>query len=151
MRTSDTTPSFANAGARGCSIWQMPRERRGWSAAGIKPSPDHLTLFNSLSIARREAVGVEVQEGVSAVLADGRELPCQVVQEDGKEKLYFVTPDVPGFSSRRFTCSISGASFRLAFCRRIASWKFTPRYQTGLRSPSRDAGRTRISLLSTAH
>ena len=76
-------------------------ERRGWSAAGIKRSPDHLTLFNSLSIARREAVGVEVQEGVSAVLADGLELPCQVVQEDAKEKLYFVTPDVPGFSSRR--------------------------------------------------
>ena len=77
-------------------------QRRGWSAAGIKPSSDHLTLFNSLSIARRDVVGVEVQEGVSAVLADGRELPCQVVREDGKKKLYFVTPDVPGFSGRTF-------------------------------------------------
>jgi hypothetical protein len=78
---------------------------QGWTAAGLTRDSQRITVFNSLSFLRSDLVRLAVAQDVNAVLAEGRLLPCQVVRERESRILYFVAPEVPGFSFRQFQLS----------------------------------------------
>ena len=67
--------------------------QQGWTGLGIAEGDDHLALFNSLSIPRADLVRVEAASEMKAV----KEIESQIVAEDGKDALYFVSPELPGF------------------------------------------------------
>ena len=74
---------------------------RGWEAAGLRPDPGAIAVFNPLSVPRADLVRLE-WPGPAAVVTDaGKILPSQVVEEDGKAWLLFVSPPVPGFGFAR--------------------------------------------------
>ena len=68
-------------------------EQQAWQAAGLTPSGDALTLFNSLSFSRSGLVRAEIASTGASI--DG--IASQVVQEDGHQILYFVSPRIPAF------------------------------------------------------
>jgi hypothetical protein len=68
--------------------------QQGWSAAGLTPGNSAVTLFNSLSMERADLVSLAVPDGVTSV----RGRASQIVEEQGKRVLYFVSPKMPGFS-----------------------------------------------------
>jgi len=70
---------------------------RAWFALGLKPSADGLVVFNSLSVPRAEIVRAATLGQVTGVAIDGRTVPSQAVEENGRRFLYFVTPQLPGF------------------------------------------------------
>lgn len=72
---------------------------RAWPVLGLAPEAGHVSLFNGLSIPRADLVRVEIPPGRdgASVTAGGKVLPSQVVEEDGTQVLYFVSPEMPGF------------------------------------------------------
>ncbi len=70
----------------------------GWNGLGVAESDHHLVIFNSLSIPRADLVRIQVPTDVGVM-----EMDSQVVQEDGKHFLYFVSPEIPGFGLRRLS------------------------------------------------
>jgi len=72
--------------------------RQAWTALGFHPNDHAVTLFNSLSFPRTDLVRLEVPAGMNAVLLDGAAFPSQLVEEDGIFVLYFVSPELAGFS-----------------------------------------------------
>jgi hypothetical protein len=72
--------------------------QQGWAALGLKENAQALTLFNSLSVPRADLVRVEAAPGTSTVAAGLRNLSTQMVEEDGRRVLYFLSPNVAGFS-----------------------------------------------------
>jgi len=68
-------------------------EQRAWTALGLEPAAEAVTLFNSLSFPRRELVTLEVPSQIAGL----REAPAQRVEEDGRTMLYFVSPSVAPF------------------------------------------------------
>jgi hypothetical protein len=80
--------------------------QQGWSAAGLTPGNSAVTLFNSLSIERADLVSVPVPDGVNSV----RGRASQIVDEEGKRALYFVSPKMPGFSFSTLNLTSSSAS-----------------------------------------
>ncbi len=83
---------------------------QGWAATGLTRDPQRITVFNSLSFPRTGLVRMVVSQDVNAILAAGRLLPCQVVREGESRILYFVAPEVPGFSFRQFQLSPARAT-----------------------------------------
>jgi len=84
---------------------------RGWGGIGLRPNDRAVTIFNSLSIPRRDIVRIEVPAGVDSVFADGTSLTAlaaQIVEEDGRRILYFVSPIVPGFGFARLELRATG-------------------------------------------
>jgi alpha-mannosidase len=73
-------------------------QAQGWAAAGLMPDPQAITVFNSLSFARRGLVRIPVTQDVNTVMDDGRIIPCQMVREGDNRVLYFVSPKVLAFS-----------------------------------------------------
>jgi hypothetical protein len=72
--------------------------REGWKGVGVTESDDHLSIFNSLSIPRSDLVRIQVPTDVGVM-----EIDSQIVQEDGKHVLYFVSPEIPGFGLRQLS------------------------------------------------
>ena len=91
---------------------------QGWTAAGLTPDAQTITVFNSLSFPRTGLVRAAVTQDVNAVMADGQLIPYQMVQEEGERVLCFVAPPVPAFSFRQFqlrpTAKAGVASGRLS-------------------------------------
>jgi len=75
--------------------------QQGWDSLGIEEDDSNITVFNSLSIPRTDLVRVEVSAGMG-VSADDENIESQNVEEDGKNYLYFVSPEIPGFGIRKF-------------------------------------------------
>jgi len=76
--------------------------QKAWSAAGLTLDPAFLTVFNSLSCPRADLVRVEAPEGVAGVTLGAQEIPAQIVDEDGKRVLYFISPKIDGFTFATF-------------------------------------------------
>lgn len=76
---------------------------RAWSAAGLTADASHLTVFNPLSWPREDVVRTEVPETVAGVEHEGTPIPSQIVEEDGKRVLYFVSPKIGAFGFSTFT------------------------------------------------
>ena len=72
--------------------------QEGWNGLGVTESDDHLLIFNSLSIPRADLVRIQVPDDVGVM-----EIESQIVQEDGKHVLCFVSPEIPGFGLRRLS------------------------------------------------
>jgi hypothetical protein len=56
-----------------------------------------IALFNCLSMPRKGLVEIKAPQGAVSLEHEGREIPCQVVSEHGRQRLCFVTPELPGF------------------------------------------------------
>jgi hypothetical protein len=92
---------------------------QGWKAAGLVADVNHVTLFNSLSVARAGLVALPVPQSVAGV----KGVASQVVEEQGQRTLYFVSPRMPGFSfaslalsgkpSRSLTAGLHASAFAL--------------------------------------
>ena len=106
---------------------------QGWAAAGLTRDPQRITVFNSLSVPRTGLVRVPVTQDVNAVEADGRLLPCQVVREGNERVLYFIAPEVPGFSFRQFQASPAQPGARDACTARTSSLE-SPFYRLSIDS-----------------
>ena len=74
----------------------------GWSGVGLEPSERYVTIFNSLSFPRKSLVRIKCPKDVNCVVTDQRNIPCQIVDEDGEQFLYFVSPQIPAFSFKQF-------------------------------------------------
>jgi len=83
------------------------RERSG-EALGIRPSDDHVVLFNGLSFARKGLVRVSAPEGIEAAYAGDKALPSQVVSEDGERVLYFLSPEIEPFGLAECRLGLAG-------------------------------------------
>jgi len=70
---------------------------QGWNALGLSASGQNLVAFNPLSISRTGLLRLEKPGMGSVVVVSGREVVSQIVAEDGKEMLYCLTPQIPGF------------------------------------------------------
>jgi hypothetical protein len=73
-------------------------QHRAWSAAGVQPSDRHVTVFNSVSTPRRDLVRVPAGAQAARVVCRTQRLATQVVREDDRDWLYFVSPQVDGFA-----------------------------------------------------
>jgi hypothetical protein len=71
------------------------------AALKMESSPMEVLLFNSLSFPRRGLVSLNPQGKTPAATAGGGTVPCQVIEEDGRQSLCFVSPEVPGFGWRQ--------------------------------------------------
>ncbi len=70
---------------------------QAWASLKLKPSRRHVTIFNSLSFPRKGLIRVECSEGLNSVTMGGRQITSQVINEDGKSFLYFVSPEISGY------------------------------------------------------
>ncbi len=77
-------------------------QKRGWEAMGLTSDARTVTVFNSLSFPRKGLVRILTAQEVSVVMFDGRSIPCQALREGNERYLYFVSPEVQGFSFRQF-------------------------------------------------
>ncbi len=73
---------------------------RGWSAAGLEPATEDVTIFNSLSVPRTGLVCIPASSEPVLVFDQGTEVPSQTVSEDGRPMLCFIPKEVPGFGFR---------------------------------------------------
>ncbi len=71
--------------------------KRAWNGLGLRESKRELRLFNALSVPRADLVRMEPPADVAAVTAGRETLDAQLVEEDGRRVLYFVSPEVAGF------------------------------------------------------
>jgi hypothetical protein len=76
--------------------------QKAWTAAGLTLDGTSVTVFNSLSSPRADLVRIEAPEGVAGVVLGAKEIPAQIVDEDGKRVLYFVSPAIDGFAFATF-------------------------------------------------
>jgi hypothetical protein len=83
--------------------------QRGWEAIGLKPDSRTITIFNSLSFPRKALVGIESPlapgppNQIGSLSIREKDVPLQLVEEQGKRILYFVCPEVPGFGFEQVT------------------------------------------------
>jgi hypothetical protein len=84
-----------------------------WAGLGITENDSHLTIFNSLSIPRADLVRVELV-AETGVAKEEKRIQAQIMEEDGKHVLYFVSPELPGFGMRQLNLNrqvVSPVSF----------------------------------------
>ena len=104
--------------------------QKAWNAAGLAPNPDFLTIFNSLSSPRADLVRIEAPEGVAGVALGEKEISSQIVDEDGKRVLYFISPAIDGFAFATFqTQSKPGKTSPTASLRASNTELESPRYR----------------------
>ncbi len=82
--------------------------QHAWSGMGLRQNDNSLTIFNSLSLPRTDLGRIEVSEGSQGVAPGGSEVVHQIVSEDGKTILYFVSPKIPGFGMTRLQLTSGG-------------------------------------------
>jgi hypothetical protein len=73
----------------------------GWSGLGLEPSERDVTIFNSLGFPRKGLAHIQPAEDINTVVAEGKNLNCQIVSEDGQRVLYFVSLEIPGFGFKQ--------------------------------------------------
>jgi hypothetical protein len=71
-------------------------QSQAWKQLGLRESADRVVLFNSLSMPRAELVRLPAPEGKGMVSLRERVVDSQVIEEEGKRYLYFVSPAIPG-------------------------------------------------------
>ena len=74
---------------------------RGWAAAGLQPGRQGVALLNSLSLPRTGSVRIETPGELAVVVDRGRNLPSQIISENGRRVLCFVSPEIPGFGFKQ--------------------------------------------------
>ena len=77
----------------------------GWVGAGLRSGDREVTVFNSLSVPRADLVRIEPPAGLERVADGAAPLASQVVEEEGRRVLYFVSPMVPGFGVKALMLS----------------------------------------------
>ena len=103
---------------------------KAWIGAGLTPDPKFLTIFNSLSSPRADLVRIEAPKGVAGVALGAEDIPAQIVDEDGKRVLYFVSPKTDGFAFATFQAkSKPGTTSPTASLRASATELESPRYR----------------------
>jgi hypothetical protein len=75
---------------------------KAWAAAGLTTGPGSVTVFNSLSAPRADLVSIEAPDGVAGLKLGAKDIAAQVVVEDGKRELYWVSPKIDGFGFETF-------------------------------------------------
>lgn len=75
--------------------------RKGWTGLGLKDDPDSLMVFNSLSFPRAGLVCADPPPGVTGVATGTSALKTQWVDDDGRNLLCFISPQVEGFGFKR--------------------------------------------------
>ena len=75
----------------------------GWVGAGLRSGERDLTVFNSLSVPRADLVRIEPPAGMAAAADGAAPLASQIVEEEGRRVLYFVSPVLPGFGIKALT------------------------------------------------
>jgi alpha-mannosidase len=104
--------------------------QKAWTAAGLTPDPTFLTIFNSLSSPRADLVRIEAPEGVAGVALGAKDIPAQIVDEDGDRVLYFVSPAIDGFAFATLQTKPKLAkTIRPALLRASATELESPRYR----------------------
>ena len=79
-------------------------QQKAWAALALKPDKQNITVFNSLGFRRKELVRIEEPAAdIGSVSAQGKDVRFQIIEEQGKDVLYFVCPDVPGFGFEQVT------------------------------------------------
>lgn len=73
-----------------------------WNKLELVRSEHELVIFNSLSIPRSELIRMEMSY-VMVPMYDNITLDFQIVEEDNKKFIYFVSPEVPCFGFRQLT------------------------------------------------
>jgi len=76
--------------------------QQGWTGLGLTPSDRDIVIFNSLSFPRSDLGRIEIPTGVNGVVTESKPLASQIVNEDGRRMLYFVSPEAPSFGFRQF-------------------------------------------------
>ena len=99
--------------------------QQGWASLGVEEDDSNLTVFNSLSVPRTDLVRAEVSAGMEISVGD-ENIESQSVEEDGKNVLYFVSPEIPGFGIQKFELNQSADTAK------SSTLKATPE---GLESP----------------
>lgn len=86
--------------------------QKGWAALGLQRSDRYVAIFNSLGSPRSDLASLEAPQGIAGIAAGSSILASQVVEEDGRQMLYFLSPRVEGFSLQalKFKADISGNS-----------------------------------------
>ena len=103
---------------------------KAWSAAGLTSEGDALTIFNSLSSPRADLVRIAAPEGVAGLALGAKDIPAQIVDEDGKRILYFVSPEIDGFAFATFqTKPKAGKTKRSTLLRASTTELESPRYR----------------------
>ena len=76
--------------------------QKAWVAAGLTTGGASVTVFNSLSVPRGDLVRIETPKAVAGLKLGARDIAVQVVGEDGKQVLYWVSPRIDGFGFDTF-------------------------------------------------
>ena len=71
--------------------------QQSWTGLGLAPSDSDIVIFNSLSLPRADIVRLEPPMGMGSVADGSKQLASQIIEEDGRRVLYFISPEVPGF------------------------------------------------------
>jgi len=82
--------------------------RQGWSGVDCVASQGNVVLFNSLSFSRADLVRFEFLAGANTVADGPSDLRSQIVEEDGREVLYSVTPEIAGFGLKTLQLTSAG-------------------------------------------
>ena len=104
--------------------------QQAWQSAGLAPDRTHITLFNGLSFARSVLVSHEVPPDIGGVKWRGKPLPSQIVMEDGRRVLYFVSPTIPAYGFDTVDLGLASAA-RTSLSASSTSLE-SPRYRIGL-------------------
>ena len=79
-------------------------QQKAWAALALKPDKQNITIFNSLGFPRKGLVRIEEPAAdIGSVSAQGKDVRFQIIEEQGKDVLYFVCPEVPGFGFEQVT------------------------------------------------
>jgi len=70
---------------------------QAWAAIGLDRNDSDLTIFNNLSFPRSDLVRIELSADERVTPVTTQTLDSQIVEENGKRFLYFVSPEVQGF------------------------------------------------------
>ena len=104
--------------------------QKAWAAAGLTTGAASVTVFNSLSAPRADLASIEAPNGVTGLQLGARDIPAQVVGEDGARTLYWVSPKIDGFGFATLrTVSAPGKLPRAAVLRAGATELEGPHYR----------------------
>lgn len=78
--------------------------KEAWNSLALDESAHEIIIFNSLSIPRSELIKIELPYTMTPIY-DHIALDSQIIEEDGKRFLYFVSPEIPGFGLRHLILS----------------------------------------------
>jgi hypothetical protein len=72
-------------------------QETAWSGLGRSPAADRVTVVNPLSIPRADLAQVETPETAATLVCNGTPVPSQIVEDQGRRSLCFVSPHLDGY------------------------------------------------------